>query len=62
MSQEGHRATRLELFFDLAFVFAFTQLSRLMALQHSAVAGAPTGLGRSAPRTPPPDGGQEAAR
>ncbi len=37
MSEEGHRVTRLELFFDLAFVFAFTQLSRLMALEHSAV-------------------------
>ncbi|MDQ0896123.1 low temperature requirement protein A [Agromyces ramosus] len=29
--------TTLELFFDLAFVFAFTQLSRLMAQQHDAL-------------------------
>lgn len=36
-SQEGHRVTTLELFFDLAFVFAFTQLSRLMAQQHDAL-------------------------
>ncbi len=36
-SEEGHRVTTLELFFDLAFVFAFTQLSRLMAHQHGAV-------------------------
>lgn len=35
-SEEGHRVTTLELFFDLAFVFAFTQLSRLMAQQHDA--------------------------
>ncbi|GAA5123860.1 low temperature requirement protein A [Alloalcanivorax gelatiniphagus] len=35
-SQEGDRVTTLELFFDLAFVFAFTQLSRLMAQQHDA--------------------------
>ncbi len=34
VSQEGHRVTTLELFFDLAFVFAFTQLSRLMAEHH----------------------------
>ena len=34
---EGDRVTTLELFFDLAFVFAFTQLSRLMAQQHSLV-------------------------
>lgn len=36
-SDEGHRVTTLELFFDLAFVFAFTQLSRLMAQQHDAL-------------------------
>lgn len=36
-SREGDRVTRLELFFDLAFVFAFTQLSRLMAQQHDAL-------------------------
>lgn len=36
-SQEGHRVTTLELFFDLAFVFAFTQVSRLMAQQHDAI-------------------------
>ncbi|WP_448062721.1 low temperature requirement protein A [Cellulomonas hominis] len=35
-SEEGHRVATLELFFDLAFVFAFTQLSRLMAHQHGA--------------------------
>jgi low temperature requirement protein LtrA len=37
VSQEGDRVTTLELFFDLAFVFAFTQLSRLMAHQHDAL-------------------------
>jgi low temperature requirement protein LtrA len=36
-SEEGHRVTTLELFFDLAFVFAFTQLSRLMAQEHDAL-------------------------
>jgi low temperature requirement protein LtrA len=36
-SREGDRVTTLELFFDLAFVFAFTQLSRLMAHQHDAL-------------------------
>lgn len=36
-SQEGHRVTTLELFFDLAFVFAFTQLSRLMAHHHDVL-------------------------
>lgn len=37
ISREGDRVTTLELFFDLAFVFAFTQLSRLMAQQHNAI-------------------------
>lgn len=37
VTEEGHRVTTLELFFDLAFVFAFTQLSRLMAERHDAV-------------------------
>jgi low temperature requirement protein LtrA len=36
-SDERHRVTTLELYFDLAFVFAFTQLSRLMAQQHDAL-------------------------
>jgi low temperature requirement protein LtrA len=36
-SEEGHRVTTLELFFDLAFVFAFTQVSRLMAERHDAL-------------------------
>jgi low temperature requirement protein LtrA len=36
VSREGDRVTTLELFFDLAFVFAFTQLSRLMAQEHDA--------------------------
>jgi low temperature requirement protein LtrA len=36
-SREGDRVTTLELFFDLAFVFAFTQLSRLMAHEHDAL-------------------------
>ncbi|MDO9399004.1 MAG: low temperature requirement protein A [Herbiconiux sp.] len=36
-SREGDRVTTLELFFDLAFVFAFTQLSGLMAQQHDAL-------------------------
>ncbi|MBB2923513.1 low temperature requirement protein A [Cellulomonas cellasea] len=42
-SREGHRATPLELFFDLAYVFAFTQVSRLMAHQHDG-AGIVQGL------------------
>lgn len=37
LSREGDRVTTLELFFDLAFVFAFTQLSRLMAQEHNAL-------------------------
>jgi low temperature requirement protein LtrA len=36
-SEEGHRVTTLELFFDLAYVFAFTQVSGLMAQHHNAV-------------------------
>lgn len=36
-SREGDRVTTLELFFDLAFVFAFTQLSRLMAQEHDVL-------------------------
>lgn len=36
-SREGDRVTTLELFFNLAFVFAFTQLSRLMAQHHDAL-------------------------
>jgi low temperature requirement protein LtrA len=36
-SEEGHRVTTLELFFDLAYVFAFTQVSGLMAQQHNAL-------------------------
>lgn len=36
-SAEGHRATPLELFFDLAYVYAFTQVSRLMAERHDPV-------------------------
>ncbi len=36
-SDESHRVTTLELLFDLVFVFAFTQVSRLMADTHSAV-------------------------
>ena len=37
MSREGDRVTTLELFFDLAFVFAFTQLSRLMEHEQDAL-------------------------
>ena len=37
VSREGDRVTTLELFFDLAFVFAFTQLSRLMAQEHDVL-------------------------
>ena len=36
-SEEGARVTTFELFFDLVFVFAFTQVSRLMVSSHSAV-------------------------
>src|SRR5688572_20325665 len=34
-SQEGARVTTFELFFDLVFVFAFTQVTRLMAETHT---------------------------
>lgn len=34
---EGHRVTTFELFFDLVFVFAFTQVTEFMAHGHSAV-------------------------
>lgn len=33
----GHRVTRFELFFDLVFVFAFTQVTQLMAHEHDAL-------------------------
>ncbi|MEZ0447644.1 low temperature requirement protein A [Cellulomonas sp. ICMP 17802] len=36
-SDEGHRVTTFELFFDLVYVFAFTQVSHLMAETHSAL-------------------------
>lgn len=36
-SEEGGRVTMFELFFDLVFVFSFTQVSRLMAERHDAV-------------------------
>jgi low temperature requirement protein LtrA len=36
-SDEAHRVTTFELFFDLVYVFAFTQVSRLMAEHHSAL-------------------------
>jgi len=34
-SPEGHRVTTFELFFDLVYVFAFTQVSHLVAETHS---------------------------
>ncbi|MGW4533055.1 low temperature requirement protein A [Nocardia sp. NPDC004340] len=34
-SVEGDRVTTVELFFDLAYVFGFTQVSRLMAEEHT---------------------------
>jgi low temperature requirement protein LtrA len=37
VSAESHRVTTFELFFDLVFVYAFTQVTRLMAHEHSAV-------------------------
>lgn len=37
VSSESHRVTTFELFFDLVFVFAFTQVTRLMAHEHSAL-------------------------
>jgi len=37
VSDEGHRVTTFELLFDLVFVFAFTQVSGLMAHTHSAL-------------------------
>jgi low temperature requirement protein LtrA len=37
-SREGDRATPLELFFDLIYVFAFTQVSALMAEGHDGIA------------------------
>ena len=36
-SEEGGRVTTFELFFDLVFVFSFTQVSRLMAERHDAL-------------------------
>lgn len=36
-SPEGHRVTTFELFFDLVYVYAFTQVSHLMAEGHSAL-------------------------
>lgn len=36
-SREGDRATPLELFFDLIYVFAFTQVSALMAEGHDGI-------------------------
>lgn len=37
VSDEGHRVTTFELFFDLVFVFAFTQVTHFMAHEHSAL-------------------------
>ncbi len=37
-SREGDRATTLELFFDLIYVFAFTQVSALMSNGHDGIA------------------------
>ncbi|GAA2027410.1 low temperature requirement protein A [Agromyces tropicus] len=37
VSDEDHRVTTFELFFDLVFVFAFTQVSQYMAHAHSAL-------------------------
>ncbi len=37
VSAENHRVTTFELFFDLVFVFAFTQVTVFMATQHSAL-------------------------
>ena len=34
-SPEDHRVTTFELFFDLVYVFAFTQVSRLIVETHS---------------------------
>jgi low temperature requirement protein LtrA len=36
-SREGDRATTLELFFDLIYVFAFTQVSALMSAGHDGI-------------------------
>jgi low temperature requirement protein LtrA len=36
-SREGDRATTLELFFDLVYVFAFTQVSALMSDRHDGI-------------------------
>jgi low temperature requirement protein LtrA len=38
ISREGDRATTLELFFDLVYVFAFTQVSALMSHGHDGLA------------------------
>jgi low temperature requirement protein LtrA len=37
VSGAGHRVTTFELFFDLVFVFAFTQLTEYMATAHNAL-------------------------
>ncbi len=36
-SDESHRVTTFELFFDLVFVFAFTQVTQYMAHEHTAI-------------------------
>jgi low temperature requirement protein LtrA len=38
VSDESHRVTTFELFFDLVFVFAFTQVSQYMAAGHTGIA------------------------
>ena len=42
-SREGDRATTLELFFDLVYAFAFTQVTALM-VHHQTVGGVLQGL------------------
>ncbi len=37
LNEQGHRVTTLELFFDLVYVFAFTQVTAWIAREHSVV-------------------------
>jgi low temperature requirement protein LtrA len=37
VSNESHRVTTFELFFDLVFVFAFTQVTAFMAHEHTGL-------------------------
>jgi len=60
-TDEHHRVTTLELFFDLVFVFAITQVTTLMADDLSG-RGAARGLVVIRPQTPPDTDQDHASR